>query len=177
MTDRGMAENEKKKIRHERRPPRIQCSKAADTEGNTMQKERAHKTKTKREPNLWRSLGYGVLTTLIGMAVCLLILSKIAYSSEDPASLMLPFGLGCRLTAGLLCGFLCGKFYGRNGAATGLLGGVALSLVLIVLSFCLPAGQSTSGILKWIALPVTVLLSVAGAAAACRPPKRRRRRA
>lgn len=90
--------------------------------------------------------------------------------------MMLPIGLGCRLAAGLLCGFLCGKFYGRNGATTGLLGGVALSVILIALSFCMPSQQNTTEIIKWIALPATVLLSVAGAALACRAPKRRHRR-
>lgn len=141
-----------------------------------MPNARTHKQKSKREPNLWKSLLYGVLTTLAVMVACLLILSKIAYSSEDPTSMLLPIGLGCRLTAGLLCGFLCEKFYGRNGATTGLLGGVALSVILIALSFCMPSQQDRAGIIKWIALPVTVLLSVAGAALACRAPKRRHRR-
>ena len=141
-----------------------------------MPNARTRKQKSKREPNLWKSLLYGVLTTLCVMVICLLILSKIAYSSEDPTSMMLPIGLGCRLAAGLLCGFLCGKFYGRNGATTGLLGGVALSVILIALSFCMPSQQNTTEIIKWIALPATVLLSVAGAALACRAPKRRHRR-
>ena len=141
-----------------------------------MSKPKERKRKAEREPNLWRSLGLGVTTTLFVMVVCLLVLSKIAYSSQDPTAMMLPMGLGGRLAAGLLCGFICGKYYGRNGATTGLLGGTALSLLFIVASFCLPSDGSGAEIWKWVALPATVVLSVLGGMMACRPKNRRRRR-
>ena len=126
-----------------------------------MQKRRKNQHKQK-EPHLLKSLLFGGGVNLVFTAICLLIATKIAISTKDPSKTVLPTALVSLVLCSLSSGYITAKFYRRQGASVGALAGLLYCLVLVLLSFIIPAESTGMWWVRWVAYPAILLLATAG---------------
>lgn len=134
-----------------------------------------HKTRKNTEPHLWRSLLYGCLVNTAFTCLILLLFTKIAYESQDPRKMLLPFALVALLLCGFGAGFFSAKFYRRQGASIGVIAGFFFCVLLLSLSFGIQAPAEAQSWLRWLSYPMVLLLATAGGMAGKEKQRKRKR--
>ncbi len=134
---------------------------------------------------LFRQVLRNSLAGLLSFAVVGLILISvvcgIAYSSQDPDSLIMPMSLASLLPSMFAAGFVCAKKTGDAPLLCGIVTGGIITVFIILISWLLQ-GASVSGYAFWqqsllhgIAILFCILGSFAGNAKRKVDPRKRRR--
>lgn len=113
--------------------------------------------------HLFKSLAVTLATALLS----LLLLSTVAYLSEDPSTLLLPFGLIAAALTALVGGFTSVRLHKKSALLCGLCNGCAMMAIMLVISlFFRSAASMHSPLLSCLLHAGYLLLSVLGAFAA-----------
>lgn len=127
-----------------------------------MAKKHRGARSSKNGHSLPGSLLRGFLMTVLIGGVLLLLLSAVAFRTDDPTRYLLPLSTVALVLTAFFAGFTAAGFYRRHGILIGALAGIVFAVASAILAVVLAEENSQIPAARWISYPIIILLATLG---------------